>query len=167
MGPLFGIAVAVLASVTLIMAVNTAMVASSELIEKVVEKYGFHWLIKLNKRQSYYRIHILNALFYSIILTITSGSQAVLAEMYAVGLVASFCINIFSILVYRYSKGTKGNYLSHLTIWYSYSVCNFAKYFHLYNYPKTLWNFIMVYFRSCVRYWRIKNCKKKISGDCS
>src|ERR1035437_1165381 len=107
MGPLFGITVAILASVTLIMAVNTAMVASSELIEKVVEKYGYHWLIKLNKRQSYYRIHILNALFYSIILTITSGSQAVLAEMYAVGLVASFCINIFSILVYRYSKGTK------------------------------------------------------------
>ena len=107
MGPLFGVAVAILASVTLIMAVNTAMVASAELIEKVVEKYGFHWLIKLNARQSYYRIHILNALFYSIILTITSGSQAVLAEMYAVGLVASFCINTFSILVYRYSKGTK------------------------------------------------------------
>ena len=107
MGSLFGIAVAILACITLIMAVNTAMVASSELIEKVVEKYGYHWLIKLNKRQSYYRIHILNALFYSFILTITSGSQAVLAEMYAVGLVASFCINIFSILVYRYSKGTK------------------------------------------------------------
>ena len=107
MGPVFGIAVSILASVTLIMAVNTAMVASSELIEKVVEKYGYHWLIKLNKRQSYYRIHILNASFYSFILTITSGSQAVLAEMYAVGLVASFCINIFSILVYRYSKGTK------------------------------------------------------------
>src|ERR1035437_4426532 len=107
MGPLFGIAVAILASVTLIMAVNTAMVASSELIEKVVEKYGFHWLIKLNKRQSYYRIHILNALFYSIILIITSGSQAVLAEMYAVGLVASFTINTGSLLKYRYSKGTK------------------------------------------------------------
>lgn len=107
MGPLFGILVAVLASITLIMAVNTAMVASAELIEKVIEKYGFHWLIKVNKRQSYYRIHILNAIFYSVILTITSGSQAVLAEMYAVGLVASFCINIFSILVYRYSKGTK------------------------------------------------------------
>lgn len=107
MGPLFGILVAILASITLIMAVNTAMVASAELMEKIIEKYGFHWLIMVNKRQAYYRIHILNAVFYSVILTITSGSQAVLAEMYAVGLVASFCINIFSILVYRYSKGTK------------------------------------------------------------
>jgi hypothetical protein len=40
-------------------------------------------------------------------LIITSGSQAVLAEMYAVGLVASFAINTGSLLKYRFSKGTK------------------------------------------------------------
>jgi amino acid transporter len=106
-GNFFGIIVGILASITLIMAVNTAMVASAELIEKVAEKYNFSWLIQVNKAQSLYRIHFINALFYSIILIITSGSQAVLAEMYAVGLVASFTINTGSLLKYRYSKGTK------------------------------------------------------------
>jgi amino acid transporter len=106
-GSFFGIIVGILASITLIMAVNTAMVASAELIEKVAEKYNFSWLIHINKKQSLYRIHIVNAIFYGIILVITSGSQAVLAEMYAVGLVASFAINTGSLLKYRYSKGTK------------------------------------------------------------
>ncbi|HEX2869323.1 MAG TPA: APC family permease [Ignavibacteriales bacterium] len=106
-GELFGIVVAVLASITLIMAVNTAMVASAELIEKVAERYNYQWLIQLNKNQSLYRIHIINGIFYTAILIITSGSQAILAEMYAVGLVASFCINTGSLLIYRYSKGTK------------------------------------------------------------
>jgi len=106
-GKLFGMLVSAMASITLIMAVNTAMVASAELIEKFAEKYNYDWLIKLNKRQSLYKIHLLNAVFYSFILVITSGSQAILAEMYAVGLVASFCINTFSLLKYRYSKGTK------------------------------------------------------------
>ncbi|MGE5430176.1 MAG: APC family permease [Syntrophomonadaceae bacterium] len=106
-GELFGIVVAVLASITLIMAVNTAMVASAELIEKVAERYNYHWLIKLNKNQSLFRIHIINGIFYTVILIITNGSQAILAEMYAVGLVASFCINTGSLLIYRYSKGTK------------------------------------------------------------
>jgi len=106
-GQMFGVLVSILASITLIMAVNTAMVASAELIEKVAERYNYEWLIALNKKQSLYRIHILNAVFYSIILIITSGSQAILAEMYAVGLIASFCINTASLLKYRYSKGTK------------------------------------------------------------
>jgi amino acid transporter len=106
-GELFGIIVGILASITLIMAVNTAMVASAELIEKVAERYNFQWLIHVNKKQSLYRIHLINAVFYSTILIITSGSQAVLAEMYAVGLVASFAINTGSLLKYRFTKGTK------------------------------------------------------------
>lgn len=106
-GKYFGITVGILASITLIMAVNTAMVASAELIEKLAERYNFTWLIEVNKKQSLYKIHILNAILYSTILIITSGSQAILAEMYAVGLVASFTINTGSLLKYRYSKGTK------------------------------------------------------------
>lgn len=106
-GQAFGVVVSILASITLIMAVNTAMVASGELIEKIAERYNFEWLIKVNKKQSLYRIHIINGIFYTAILIITSGSQAILAEMYAVGLVASFCINTGSLLIYRYSKGTR------------------------------------------------------------
>ncbi len=103
----FGIAVAVLASLTLIMAINTAFVASSELMERVAERYRFQWLIATNRRQSLYRIHLLNATFFSIIIFITQGSQMILADMYAIGLIASFCINMFSLLVYRYLMGTK------------------------------------------------------------
>jgi amino acid transporter len=107
-GPLFGIAVGALASFTLTMAVNTAYVASAELIEHVAERYGFHWIIERNKRGSLYRIHVLNALLYTTVILITSGSQKILAEMYAVGLVASFVINTGSLLIYRYRAGSEG-----------------------------------------------------------
>ena len=106
-GTFFGILVAALASITLTMAVNTAFVASSELLERVAHRYGFHWLIVTNRRHSLYRIHLFNALFFSTIIIITSGSQKILADMYAIGLVASFCINMGSLLIYRYFVGTK------------------------------------------------------------
>ncbi len=103
----FGVIVGVIASIALIMAVNTAYVASSELMERVAHRYNFHWIIKTNRRQSLYRIHILSAIFFSIIILITEGSQKILAEMYALGLVASFTINMGSLLYYRYFTGTK------------------------------------------------------------
>lgn len=103
----FGIAVAFLASITLIMAVNTAFVASSELMERVAERYGFSWFIATNRRQSLYRIHIVNAVSFSLIIVITGGSQMILADMYALGLLACFTINLASLIIYRYSKGTK------------------------------------------------------------
>jgi amino acid transporter len=103
----FGIIVAVLASFTLIMAVNTAFVASSELMERVAERYRFHWFIATNRKQSLYRIHLFNAIFFSVIILITQGSQMILADMYALGLIASFCINMASLIIYRYFMGTK------------------------------------------------------------
>ncbi|HTR82320.1 MAG TPA: amino acid permease [Bacteroidota bacterium] len=103
----FGYVVGILASILLMMAVNTAYVASSELMERVAHRYGFSWIIKTNKRQSLYRIHIMSALFFSFIVFITNGSQKTLAEMYAVGLLASFTINTGSLLIYRYFQGTK------------------------------------------------------------
>jgi len=103
----FGVAVAVLASFTLIMAVNTAFVASSELMERVAHRYGFHWLIATNRRHSLYRIHLLSAAFFSGIIFVTRGSQSLLADMYALGLIASFCINMGSLILYRYFMGTK------------------------------------------------------------
>lgn len=119
----FGAIVAILASLTLIMAVNTAFVASSELLERVAHRYGFHWIIATNSRHSLYRIHILSAAFFSVIILITHGSQQVLADMYAIGLIASFCINMGALLIYRYSMGTKEvihyntNRLGTLVLW--------------------------------------------------
>lgn len=104
-GRWFGGLMSAVASITLIMAVNTAFVASSELIERVAHRYGFQWILKTNRYDSLYFIHIANATFYSIIIFITSGKQAMLAEMYALGLVACFVINTGSLLVYRYQKG--------------------------------------------------------------
>jgi amino acid transporter len=103
----FGVMVAALASFTLIMAMNTAFVASSELIERVAHRYGFYWVIATNRRQSLYRIHLASATFFSIIILITSGNQETLADMYALGLLASFCINMGALLIYRYFMGTK------------------------------------------------------------
>jgi Amino acid permease len=101
----FGLAVGALASFTLTMAVNTAFVASSELMERVAHRYGFHWLIATNQRQSLYRIHLASAIFFSLIILLTLGSQTELANMYALGLLASFCINMGSLILYRYFKG--------------------------------------------------------------
>ncbi|MDH7515692.1 MAG: amino acid permease [Bacteroidota bacterium] len=106
-GRLFGYAVAAVASFTLVFAVNTAFIASSELLERVAERYGFTWLVKVNRRRSLYRIHIISGVIYSVIILVTRGSQAILAEMYAIGLIASFAINLGSLLVYRYFQGTK------------------------------------------------------------
>lgn len=103
----FGYIVGILASILLMMAVNTAYVASSELMERVAHHYGFHWIIRTNKRQSLYRIHIGNAIFYTFIIYLTGGNQMMLAEMYAIGLLASFTINMGSLLLYRYKIGTK------------------------------------------------------------
>ena len=106
-GVWFGIATATLASLALIMAVNTAFVASSELMEVVAERYGFRWFIKTNNRASLYRIHLTNAIVFTSIIFITQGSQMILADMYAIGLVASFCINMGALIIYRYFMGTK------------------------------------------------------------
>ncbi|MBI4767334.1 MAG: amino acid permease [Deltaproteobacteria bacterium] len=46
-----------------------------------------------------------SAVFFSIIIFLTSGSQTELANMYALGLLASFCINMGSLILYRYFKG--------------------------------------------------------------
>jgi len=103
----FGAVVGLVGSVILVMAVNTAYVASSELLERVSHRYHFDWLVATNRRASLYRIHILNALMYTGIILLTRGRQSILAEMYAVSLLASFCINIGSLLIYRYLRGTK------------------------------------------------------------
>ncbi|MGB5873472.1 MAG: APC family permease [Bacteroidota bacterium] len=106
-GVAFGVLVAVIASMALMMAVNTAFVAASELMERVAHRYRFTWLLKTNRRQALSRVHVLNAVFFSVLILFTEGSQEILAEMYALSLVASFSINIGSLLIYRYFTGTK------------------------------------------------------------
>lgn len=103
----FGVVVAIIASIALVMAVNTAFVAASELLERVALRYRFEWFVKTNRRQSLVRLHVVNAVLFSSVILITEGSQEILAQMYALSLVASFTINIGSLLIYRYFTGTK------------------------------------------------------------
>jgi amino acid permease-like protein len=103
----FGVVVGVFGSIILIMAVNTAYVASSELLERVAHRYRMDGLLATNRRASLYRIHILNGSLYTSIILLTRGSQAILAEMYAIGLLASFVINVGCLLIYRFFRGTK------------------------------------------------------------
>jgi amino acid transporter len=102
----FGILVAALAAFTLAMTVNTAFVASSEMLERVAQRYRLTWLIATNRRHSLYRVHLMNAAFFSGIILLTNGKQDILAGMFAIGLVASFCINMGCLLIYRYHMGT-------------------------------------------------------------
>jgi hypothetical protein len=83
-------------------------------MERVAHRYGFLWLIATNRRQSLYRIHLCSASFFSIIIFLTMGSQAELANMYALGLIASFCINMGCLILYRYFKG-KSNGVTYST----------------------------------------------------
>jgi amino acid transporter len=103
----FGVLVGVFGSIILIMAVNTAYVASSELLERVAHRYRIDWLLATNRRASLYRVHLLNGSLYTSIILLTRGSQAILAEMYAIGLLASFVINVGCLLIYRFFRGTK------------------------------------------------------------
>lgn len=104
-GRWFGVFASVIAFITLVMAVNTAFVASSELIERVAHRYNIQWIIKTNRFDSLYVLHISNAILYSGIIFVTAGKQMVLAEMYALGLVGSFVINMGMLVLYRYQKG--------------------------------------------------------------
>ncbi len=106
-GSAFGIVVCIVASITLIMAVNTACVASSELVERVAHRYGFDWIVKTNGKASLYRIHIVTAVLFSLIVLATQGRIPLLADMYAVGLVAGFAINLGALLIHLYKKGVK------------------------------------------------------------
>lgn len=106
-GEWFGVAMSLVAAITLIMAINTAYVASAELIERLALRYNFHWVVKTNRWDSLYVIHIANAIFYTTIIMLVGGMVGRLAEMYALGLVASFVINMGALLIYRYQKGKK------------------------------------------------------------
>jgi amino acid transporter len=105
-GRFFGVLVGIVACIALIMAVNTAFIATSELFERMAERYRFHWLMATNRWDSLWRMHIINAVLYSSVVVATAGSQKALAEMYALGLVASFTINFGSLLLYRFREGT-------------------------------------------------------------
>jgi len=85
------------------------------MLERVAHRYRFDWL---GRRQpagfSCNRIHLLNARCSPRSSCSRPARKDVLAEMYAIGLLASFCINIGCLLIYRYFQGTKRSRVPHL-----------------------------------------------------
>ena len=90
------------------MAVNTAYVASSELLERVAHRYRFDWLVgDQPARLALPHPHPERRRSTPASSCSPRGSQAILAEMYAIGLLASFCINIGCLLIYRYFRARR------------------------------------------------------------
>ncbi|MGH7800194.1 MAG: hypothetical protein ACREOW_06125, partial [Thermodesulfobacteriota bacterium] len=120
-------------------------------LERVAHRYGFKWLIKTNSKGSLYLIHLFNAVFFSIILIITGGAQRILAEMYAIGLLASFCINMGSLLIYRFFKGTQEireystSRIGTLIIWLMFLLCFIYLALHK-PYGMGLWAISVIFF---------------------
>jgi hypothetical protein len=60
---------------SLLMAVNTAFVASSELIERVAHRYGFQWIIATNRNNSLYCIHVMDGVLFSILFSSPAAAR--------------------------------------------------------------------------------------------
>jgi len=88
-------------------AIKISMNNIAEILNLISKKINFFWLIKLNKRSSYYRINILTAIFSSIIVVILQSNQKQLAELLAFGILVNISFLLFTLLVYRYFLGSK------------------------------------------------------------
>lgn len=97
--------IAAAAFVALTFAVNTAMVAGTELVSTMAERFGIKKIATKNRHGNEYRIVIFLALFFSSVIVATGGSQAMVADMYAIGLVATFIINLSGLIVFRFTQG--------------------------------------------------------------
>ncbi|MCE1248204.1 MAG: APC family permease [Firmicutes bacterium] len=99
--------VVIAAIVTLSFAVNTAMIAGVELMTTISERFGVGWLIKPNRFGAHYIIILFMAAFFSLVILVTQGNQNLVADMYAIGLVATFVLNLAALLTYRLFEGFK------------------------------------------------------------
>ena len=103
---IMAIAVVILASLTLAFAVNTALVGATELISTMADNHKAYWISKENRFHAHYRIIIFMSIFFSFIVLITQGNQDIVADMYAIGLIATFVINTGTIILYKIVRGS-------------------------------------------------------------
>ncbi len=104
-GVVLSFLIAVVAFLALVFAVNTATVAGVELISAMADRFGLKKPQVKNRYGAKYRIIIFAAIFFSGVILVTGGSQAMVADMYAIGLVATFIINLAALLTFRFTQG--------------------------------------------------------------
>jgi amino acid transporter len=107
MGGLFGFILSLAALVLLSMVIKICFNNIADALNIVSKKIKFTWLNRLNKRSSFYRIHIVVATFASVIVLVLQSSQQQLAELLAFGILINISFILFTLLVYRYFKGSK------------------------------------------------------------
>ncbi len=105
-GHALSISIVILASLTLAFAVNTAMVGSVELLSSMADNYKAYWISKTNRFSAHYRIILFMSAFFSFIVIITQGNQDIVADMYAIGLIATFVMNLGGVIIYKYVRGS-------------------------------------------------------------
>lgn len=104
-GTPFALLIIAVACATLAFAINTAMVASTELLGVIAEKFSIAWLVRSGRYGTHSKIIIFMAIFFSLVVVITNGDQSIVADMYAIGLVATFVLNLAALLVFRFTQG--------------------------------------------------------------
>ncbi|MBE3596561.1 MAG: amino acid permease [Hydrogenibacillus sp.] len=104
-GQAMGVIMVLAAALALAFAMNTAFVGGTELLTAIAERYGLAFLLRTNRVGAHYVIILFLALTFTVLILITQGSATLVSDMFAVGLLASFVLNLLALVVYRFTEG--------------------------------------------------------------
>ncbi|MDI3269598.1 MAG: amino acid permease [Bacillota bacterium] len=106
-GEIFGVFMVLAAALALAFAMNTAFVGGTELLSVMAERYGLEILLRTNRYGIHYVIVLFLSATFTALLLVTRGSANVVADMFAVGLLASFIFNLLGLLTFRFTQGSE------------------------------------------------------------
>ncbi|MBT9260168.1 MAG: APC family permease [Clostridiales bacterium] len=106
-GDVFGLFMVLAAALALAFAMNTAFVGGTELLSVMAERYGLEILLRTNRYGIHYVIVLFLSLTFTALLLVTRGSANVVADMFAVGLLASFIFNLLGLITFRFTQGSE------------------------------------------------------------
>ncbi|MBE3550741.1 MAG: amino acid permease [Brockia lithotrophica] len=104
-GEAYGVVMALAAALALAFAMNTAFVGGTELLTAIAERYGLAFLLRTNRAGVHQGIVLFLAASFTVLILITNGSANLVADMFAIGLLASFVLNLLALVTYRISEG--------------------------------------------------------------
>ncbi|PTQ54213.1 MAG: Amino acid permease [Hydrogenibacillus schlegelii] len=104
-GAPMAVAMILAAALALAFAMNTAFVGGTELITVIAERYGLAALLRTNRFGVHHRIILFLAGAFTVLILITAGSANLIADMFAIGLLASFVLNLLGLVTFRITEG--------------------------------------------------------------